>query len=757
MPSPLPAPAPIDGSAATPSLRTLGTGANQAAAGNDSRLVGGGDQTFTGQKTFADGLVAGDSILLWKTSSLPVASPALEGAILYDDTENVPKYCNGTSWLSMVGGEGGGGYVQKAGDVMTGELAFSGISAGTAAISINSGARLYLGTGLAYLQANGTAGLTVGGTITATNFSGSNTGDVTFGAVGSIPNAAAASVAAGQVITLQPASATQPGLITAGTQNLAGNKNLAGTLTVQGQIESTTGGVKFPDATTATTAAVGGWIVVSNVTSGAGAISNKVYQDTGNTILRSCTASNASVTLAVKASYPKVLINGTAGTLTLSADGGHYSGNVAITAPGGAFAVRVLLPNDAPGFTDSFTITIDAPPIITALAFSGSYPGSQTELKAGDTYTVSGTTNKPVDAVQVSDFGAGTSQTITFGSTTSFSVSITIADRGTTPQSLAARMAARDLNGAWGSTADTSNTVVLNNLYPTATIGSITYPGAQGAIKTTESATVAMTIANTNVILFDSPVSQLTITSPTVSAATKTVTYLAGSYNVSTNNFRVTATRSANAAVTTNQGVVKIANVAPTITVSAPAARLRSGGNNGTSVQNHTITITSDQQLASAPTMSAGAAGTFTGSWSGGPTSYTRTLQVHDNDTKGSYSFGSLLATGLAGLTQTTISSGSAYVLGGFVQRNLTFSAFSQTTALNVAVVTYSKLQAGLFTATNQASTRNSSQGDHSNLTNTFTVDALSTNPTTIWWNDVAAASSNSGGTAQLLAVEETV
>ena len=42
-------------------------------------------------------------------------------------------------------------------------------------------------------------------------------------------------------------------------------------------------------------------------------------------------------------------------------------------------------------------------------------------------------------------------------------------------------------------------------------------------------------------------------------------------------------------------------------------------------------------------------------------------------------------------------------------------------------------------------------------LVDTYTVDSLSTNPTPVWWNDVTAASANSSGTAQLLALEETV
>jgi hypothetical protein len=319
---------------------------------------------------------------------------------------------------------------------------------------------------------------------------------------------------------------------------------------------------------------------------------------------------------------------------------------------------------------------------------------------------------------------------------------------------------ARNAAGAYGSTSDTSNTVILNNVFPTATFGSKAYPGSQAALKGAETADVAITLANLTTVSFTSPNGDLSIASPTIIAATKTVTRIAGSYNVATNNLQVVATRAANGAVTTTQTVVAIADVAPTIDITVPAVRLRSGGNDGTSIQGHATTITANQQLLAAPSVAAGAGGGafIGGGFTGGPSVWTRTLNVHDNDTKGAYSFTTLVATGLAGIVQNTINSGAAYTLGGFVPRTLTFAAFSQSTTLNVGVVTYAKLQAGIFTATNQPAVRNAAQGDHSNLTNQYTVDSLgNVGPTNLWWNDVAAAGSNSGGTAQITAVEEVI
>lgn len=499
-----------------------------------------------------------------------------------------------------------------------------------------------------------------------------------------------------------------------------------------------------------------GWISITDVSVSGGTASNKVYADApNNTILQSVSVSLNSLVISVKSSSPNVTVGGVTAVLPPHASGGYYLGTVAVTGSG-AITAQLVTPNGDLGAIDTVQANLVPAPTILTLAFTGSYPGAQTELKAGDTFQVTGTTNVPAVGVQVSAFGAGIAQSISFASSTSFTVTITIADQGNTPQALIARMSAVDSNAAVGPTFDTTNTVILNNLHPTVTFTGTTYPATQSALKGTEVASVAVTTANLDSILFTSPNGDLSITAPTVIAPSKLATRIAGSYNVATTNFSAVATRNANGATTTTNGVIAIANVAPTITVTTPAARLRSGGNNGTTVQGHVITLTSDQQLASAPTLLEGAGGgTFLASWSGGPTVYTRTLNVHDNDVKGAYTFNGLVATGLAGLVQNTVGSGAAYTLGGFVQRSLTFSAFSQNATINTGVVTYNKLTATIFSATNQPALRNASQGNLSNIVNTYTVLTLGTPTTVLFWNDLVAASTNSSGTAQILLLEE--
>lgn len=514
-----------------------------------------------------------------------------------------------------------------------------------------------------------------------------------------------------------------------------------------------------------------GWIYVTDATTqGSGTVTSRVWQDApGNTVLQSFTASSPDLRLSVRSSYPLVDIGGVAATLPRDGTGGFYSGLVDITVAGdGDVIAKVFTADGNDGAIDTFNVTLDLPPQILTLSFTGGYPGSQTELKAGDTFQITGTTDKAINQVEIQNYEA-----FQFGavvaSGTAFTVSGTIADRGNTAVARPARVRVRDaVTNAYGPTRDTNalggtvdgtDLVTCNNLFPTVSIGTITYPATQGALKASETATVGMTTANFTTIQFTSPNGDLAITNPTTDEPVKTVTRIAGSYNISVNNFRAIATRAENAAVTTSQTVVRIANVAAAITVAEPAARLRSGGNDGTTIQNHTITISSDQLLSALPSMSEDTGGgTFIGAWAGTVpgTTYTRTLQVHDNDTKGTYTWQSLSATNLSGLVTTVITGDATYVLGGFVQRDLTFAAFATSTPMNVEVVDFSKLTAGIFTATALPALKQPI-GTSPPVVNGYTIDALSINPTALIWLDTVAAGANSGGTAQILDVEETV
>lgn len=75
------------------------------------------------------------------------------------------------------------------------------------------------------------------GAISASNFTGSssgtNTGDVTLAAVGSSPNGNGATLT-GQILNLQPADATSPGVVSTTTQSFAGAKTFTGNVNIDG-------------------------------------------------------------------------------------------------------------------------------------------------------------------------------------------------------------------------------------------------------------------------------------------------------------------------------------------------------------------------------------------------------------------------------------------------------------------------------------------------------------------------------------------
>jgi len=519
-------------------------------------------------------------------------------------------------------------------------------------------------------------------------------------------------------------------------------------------------------------ASAGGWLKIAGVNCPGGTVTSKVYADPpNNTVLQSATVTELAIEIEVKAAYPIVKIGNTSYTLVQSVDGGHYAGALAHTILGsGGVVVVAQTPDGAPGASDLVTLDYSAAPTILTLAFIGGYPGVQTELKAGDTFQLQGTTNKPADAIQILDYEACAASVETFIAGTAFTVTGTIADRGNVVLARPARCRARDaITAAYGGTRDTNqggggidgqHVVNCNNLHPSVALGAIVYPVGQGALKGAEQATVQNTVLDFDTISYSSPNGDLSILSPTIYGSPKPATRVAGNYNVTVPNFRITAVRAANAATTVGQTIVRIAHVAASVAVGEPYARLRSGGNDGTAAQDYPIYVNSDQELYEAPSLDhqAGAGAWQGGGFTGGPSLWSRLLRVHDNDPKGAFGWSNLSAKNLAGILTTTITGDATYTLGGFVPRSLTFPAFSQSTTLNVAVVDYSKLSAGIFTATNQPAVRHTPQGDQGDAANEYTIlSPLGTNPQTLWWNDVFAAGANSSGTAQITLVQEAV
>lgn len=427
------------------------------------------------------------------------------------------------------------------------------------------------------------------------------------------------------------------------------------------------------------------------------------------------------------------------------------------------------------GASHDVTVSYDVGPQVVDMYFQGGYPGTQTELKENDQYNVYVETDTPMTEVYVYNSGAAKPQVVSVSpASTSKSFNITIADRGTTTQNLPFTVKCKNANGSYGADASSNDgggstngthTVKLNNSYPVISIGSVDYPANQGALKGAENATVNHTVTGSGTLNYNynSPNGELSITSPTVYQPAKNVTRNGGGYNISTNNFRLTVTRTDNAASTVANTVVYIANTAAQITVSEPYARLRSGGNDGTSVQSYTISLNSDQLLYEAPTLDVGAEAAWAASstFSGSGQNWTNTLRVHDDDAKGTYNWGALYAKNLAGQVTTVLTGNQSYTLGGFVYRVLTIPAFANSVELGTYVADFTKVRctnlslsgAGLWDCVRRTNKANNS--------NSFTIvdgydGAYDVNGN--WWFncDQANVSSNTAGTATF-EIEETV
>ena len=427
--------------------------------------------------------------------------------------------------------------------------------------------------------------------------------------------------------------------------------------------------------------------------------------------------------------------------------------------------------------TSSATVPVRQGPEITDVTF-GSYPGSQTELKDNDTIqmTVTFDTNN-ISQVQLQGGGsyASASQTKSVTSTTlQATTTITIDTSVTTAQDQPVRIRARGGNNNYGNYVNSANTLKVNNAGATYSGLSVSYPTGQSALKGTETADVTLTISTVGsspTYTYSTPGSQITIPDTSSYSETKTVTCTnPGVYNISSNNFSVSVNRAENDKTTSFSGVVKVVDTLPTISVSTPGS-MRSGGDENTSPQTYQVTVTSDQQLSSFDLQADANGGTLLGSWQGSNSNrtWTRNLQVSDADSKGTFTWQNLAAENLADVTQSTISSGSTYVLAGFVARTLTMSALSRTRALGTNVndptkLTISETFRGSITFDNSIADGTTIDPDIStgvDVANKYTI-VDSSSPTvvdyggdTFFYLDRVAVNNNVSGTS-VITVEET-
>lgn len=465
-----------------------------------------------------------------------------------------------------------------------------------------------------------------------------------------------------------------------------------------------------------------GFVCIRNIQASNTSENIGVTQYTSNNLVVEKAVGNATnVTVTVLAITGKdslkpewVRVNGQNVTLTQHTTENLWTGTVAISlmgliTGGDDFPHYVVTAEHSEGSIDTAKVYPEPAPVVATATFVGNYPLSptQTSYSAGRSISVTVTSADPFVQVEiVNDAGNACVQQMStvFASTTTKTISaLTASGVG----SRGVKLRIKNATGTWSNVFDSSSQgttdhlhkIVLDNVLPTFSIASIGYPASQQALKLTEQAEVFYSQTGTQEIQVAGIGTDLTITtpSPAVGAQILLNRNAAGStYNISSNNFTITAKRLTNDTSVSVSGIVQIAAVAPTITLigTHTMSRLRSGGaaGTGTSAQTYPITIASDQRLQASPVLTPGVGGgSLTGtSWTatniGSGTQYSgRSLSVSDSLTRNTYTFTISSVINLAGLTTSAISGGTeTYIIGGFVARNLTFD--SQTAFDDIGV-----------------------------------------------------------------------
>lgn len=485
-------------------------------------------------------------------------------------------------------------------------------------------------------------------------------------------------------------------------------------------------------------------------------VSNEIYHDVaGETALESCTTSTLNIVIAITSSFPICKINDTTIELDEIADEGSYAKDVNYTLPADAtdLTVNLLLPNDTLGAGYTVELEIVAGPILLTLHFTGGYPGSQVEVKAGDLFQITGTTDVACTAARISDFEACDAKVQVFASTNSFVITGVIADRGNTVQALAAKVQARNSDGAYGPNVVTTDTVNCNNVYPVFIdndFSNTDNPGA-GAFKGVEEGVQDTTVMKYDTVIYSSPHDDFTVANPSTYEKEKGITCKnPGDYNDSATNFRIVAVRTANDATSTLNKVIEVADTAPLLTVTQDATRLRSEAN-------HVITVTSDQNLSAAPDLNIVIGGTWQGSWAGSNKIWTRELLVEHSDSRGTGAW--------TQATQATSNSGmnagitGDCVIGGFNEITVTFNHAPAWNLENIADLSQVSDTTKLVCEDNSGHALVYQAGIDDNLYSFTISDAGGTpdvNGNYLRWTDLNAVGANTTGEAYLI-IEETV
>lgn len=498
-------------------------------------------------------------------------------------------------------------------------------------------------------------------------------------------------------------------------------------------------------------------------------ISNKVFDAVnGETVLKSCVSSTTAVNVYIISSFPMVLLGTTLIELSESTDHGHYEKNVAYTLESEEeVKVTMVLPDGIEGAYFTTDIEIIGGPTLIDLHFYGGYPGSQTEVKEGDTIQIQGITNVACNAARINTYGLATEQFVTFPSTNSFIINCTVKTTGYTPAALAAEVQARNSSGAYGSARNTNelgndvdgyDLMSCNDTVPTFIDNGHTNddnPGAE-AFKGIEVGVQDTTVANQDSVVYSSDSGDFAINLSTTYEKIKDITLTnPGDYNDSDFNFKIVATRTANDSTSTFEKTIEVADHAPVLTVTQADSRLRSA-------LDHTITVTSNQNLDGPPNLGIPVSGTWLGSnFVADPVDqlkiWTRDIRIAHADARGTGAWTqAVTATNRADIAASIVGN---EIVGGFTEITV---VFNHTPAWNLDILSsLSKVSdVNKLVCEDNSGHALVYQADKANNYYAFTItDAggnLNPAGNHIYWCDIYAVGANTQGTA-FLKIEETV
>jgi hypothetical protein len=482
-----------------------------------------------------------------------------------------------------------------------------------------------------------------------------------------------------------------------------------------------------------------GFVFITDVTT-TGITGDKVYESDivpSDFVLESVTTDTASCNVHFIAEggerySPVVSIDGVAcnNLAEISQDKRLFSGSIPITVT----ESTTVTVTSSTGATASVEINRAAAPPEILTCEIGSYPGSQTAAKQGDTIHVTGTVESDATHVRLVGYEAFQSTGWISCSGGTFDITGTVSSASGLQ---GARVYAKNALGSEGPVFDSSNEILLDQVAPSFTDLGVTYPAGQSALKGTETAVQNTIVSNYTALVYSSPHGDISIPNIHTYEQEKTVTCLnPGDYNDSSTNFQIVASKSTNGTSAVFSKVIEIADIAPVVTVSFSGARLRSSP----SGQNHTITASSNQNLADTPDIDIPVSGVWQGSgFVGGPKTFTRTITISDDSVRGSGAWiFNTVPNNRAGIPASIV---GTQIVGGFVSRDLTLPAFGTTASLGTFVTDISKLDLDWSFKSSMAF---QPIGTSPPVVSGYTIDDTGINPTEIIILDTQAAAASS-------------